>query len=322
MRVLSSFRLSLPFLCLCLLGILPGPAWAEAWHEGNPMTTARANAGAAVLGSDLYVVGGGSTSGPRALTEVYDTIGDIWRADVALPIGLEQFGIAASDGRIYIAGGYATGGTRDDPTVDETNATWIFDPARGWRNGAPMPDARVALGLAAVGGKLYAVGGRGVEAGRVFIYDPAADVWSTARSNLPAPRARAAVVALGTDIYVIGGIEDGRPTARVDIFDTTRDAWRAGPSLPIAREGHAAALLDGRIHVLGGESLSPPKTYGDHFVLANGAWSRAAPLPTPRHGAVAGVAGGKLFVVGGSPGAGVYTVFTQTDVVDIYSPGK
>jgi N-acetylneuraminic acid mutarotase len=185
-----------------------------------------------------------------------------------------------------------------------------------------MPEARVGLGLAAVGGKLYAVGGRGVEAGRVFIYDPAAGVWSTARSNLPAPRARAAVVALGTDIYVIGGIEDGKPTARDDIFDTARDTWRAGPSLPIAREGHAAALLDGRIHVLGGESLSPPKTYGDHFVLANGAWSRAAPLPTPRHGAVAGVAGGKLFVVGGSPGAGVYTVFTQTDVVDIYSPGK
>jgi hypothetical protein len=31
---------------------------------------------------------------------------------------------------------------------------------------------------------------------------------------------------------------------------------------------------------------------------------------------------GKLYVIGGSPGAGVYTVFTQSDVVDIYSRDK
>jgi hypothetical protein len=34
---------------------------------------------------------------------------------------------------------------------------------------------------------------------------------------------------------------------------------------------------------------------------------------------VAAVAHDKLFVIGGSPGAGVYTVFTSSDVVYIYS---
>ncbi len=326
MRSLSSFRLFSPFRMASALGAvlfcLTGQALADTWREGIPMTTARANAGAAMLGDDLYVIGGGSTSGPRSLTEVYDTIGNIWRADVALPVGLEQFGIAATGGKIYVAGGYATGGTRDEPTVEETNGAWIFDLAGGWRSAAPMPEARIGLGLAAVGGKLYAIGGRGVEAGRVFVYDPAADAWTVARENLPAPRSHAAVVARGSDIYVIGGMENGAPTARVDIFDTTRGTWRIGPSLPVAREGHVAAVLDGNIHVTGGESLYPPKTFADHFVLEGDGWHRAASLPTPRHGAVAASAHGKLFVIGGSPGAGVYTVFTQSDVVDIYTTGK
>jgi N-acetylneuraminic acid mutarotase len=79
--------------------------------------------------------------------------------------------------------------------------------------------------------------------------------------------------------------------------------------------------VDGRIHVTGGELRRPPRTYGDHFVLdlASGSWSKAAPMPTPRHGAVAAASGDKFVVVGGSPGAGVYTVFTESDVVDIYS---
>lgn len=306
-----------------LLAGLAGPAWADGWHEGAPMTTARAHAGAALLGEDLYVVGGGSASGPRALTEVYDTIGDIWRADVALPVGLEQFGMAASGGQIYVAGGYAAGGTRDAPMLEESAATWVFDRAvGGWRNVAPMPAPRVGLALVAIGDKLYALGGKGNDAARVFVYDPAADTWSVARASLPAPRSDAAIVALGHDIYVIGGLEGRAPSARVNILDTDTGTWRVGPPLPAPREGHVAAVLGGKIHVTGGQSLSPPKTFADHFVLEGGAWVKAAPLPTPRHAAVAAATGGKLFVIGGSPGAGVFTVFTQSDAVDIYVSGK
>jgi N-acetylneuraminic acid mutarotase len=298
-------------------------AWADSWREGAPMTTARAHAGAALLGEDLYVVGGGGASGPRGLTEVYDTIGDIWRADVALPVGLEQFGMTSIGGRIYIAGGYAAGGSREAPTFQESAATWAFDPsAGGWRNLAPMPAPRAGLGLVAVGDKLYALGGRGGDAARVFVYDPATDSWSMAKTAMPAPRSGAAVVPLGRDIYVIGGLDGRAATARVDIYDTETGTWRAGPPLPAPRAGHVAAVLGGRIHVTGGESLSPPRTYNDHFVLDGGEWTRAAPLPTPRHAAVAAAIDGKLFVIGGSPGAGVFTVFTQSDEDDIYTSGK
>ncbi|HMM15361.1 MAG TPA: hypothetical protein PKA57_12105 [Parvibaculum sp.] len=305
--------------------LLPGGAAAEGWRDGTPMTTARAYAGAALLGDDLYVIGGGGISGPRSMTEIYDTVGDIWRAAAALPVGLQQFGIAVSGGKIYVAGGYSARGTRDERIEEESDNLWIFDPAVGtWISGAPMPSSRVALGLAAAGGKLYAIGGKGPDAGRVFVYSPETERWAVAAASMPAPRSDLALAVIGDEIYVIGGHEGKAATPRVDIFDTARQTWRPGPALPSPREGHVAAVLDGRIHVTGGESLSPPRSYADHFVLdaKGGAWGRAAPLPTPRHAAVAAVAHGRLFVIGGSPGAGVYTVFTQSDVVDIYSPDK
>ncbi|MDR3499129.1 MAG: kelch repeat-containing protein [Parvibaculum sp.] len=313
-------------LAVALFFALAAPssaARAGSWIEGAPMTTARAYAGGVRIGDDLYVIGGSGTSGPRSLTEVYDTVGNIWRAAAALPVGLEQFGIAESGGKIYVAGGYSQVSNRDgERDESESNALWIFDPVVGvWVSGPPMPSSRVGLGLVSAGGKLYALGGRGNEAGRVFIFDPRAGAWSVAKAAMPAPRTEAAFAVVGNSIYVIGGF-DGHPMARVDILDTATGGWRSGPALPSPRAGHAAVVMDGRIHVVGGESISPPRTFADHFLLDGASWSRLESMPTPRHAVVATAAKGKLFVVGGSAGAGVYTVFTETDVVDIYSTGK
>jgi N-acetylneuraminic acid mutarotase len=285
------------------------------------MTTARANAGGALVGDDLYVIGGSSTSGPRSLTEVYDTQGNIWRAAAALPVGLEQFGIATDGDEIYVAGGYETTGA--EGTHDrESNSFWIFDVSSGaWSSGPDMPGSRVGLSLACVDGKVYAIGGRGPNAARIFVYDLGKKSWSISRISNPSPRADSAVVVVGDAVYVIGGSSGNGASARVDIFDVGRGVWRNGPAMPSPREGHVAALLDGQIHVSGGQSISPPKSYPDHFVLnlKTGKWSKAAPLPMARHGSIAAGTRGKFFVVGGAPGAGVYTVFTSSDVVDIYS---
>ena len=129
----------------------------------------------------------------------------------------------------------------------------------------------------------------------------------------------AAYAGLGDKIYVMGGAEGAGSTARVDVYDVVKDSWSAGAPLPSARQSLSAAVVDDSIHVAGGQSVTPPKTYGDHFVFKSGSWSKAASMPNARHAAVATAAGGKFYVIGGSPGAGVYTVFTQTDVMEIWS---
>ncbi|MES1991223.1 MAG: kelch repeat-containing protein [Pseudomonadota bacterium] len=294
---------------------------AVGWREGQPMTTARANAGGVLVGEDLYVIGGGSTSGPRSLTEVYDTIGNIWRAAAPMSVGLEQFGIATDGKHIFVAGGYETQGDGKNLGTESKNL-WLYDVKTGsWSSGPDMPSDRIGLSLAYVDGKVYALGGKGNDASRIWAYDIADNAWSVVKSSNPAPRTDAAVIVVGNEIYVIGGREGSDPSARVDIFNPATGLWKQGPSLPSPREDHAAAIVGNQIHVSGGQSISPPKSYADHFILdlISNSWSIAAPMPTPRHGSVAAGVDGKFFVVGGAAGAGVYTVFTATDVVDIFT---
>lgn len=311
------------------------PAMAAGWREGSPMTSGRAFAGAALVGTELYVVGGDSTSGPRTDAEVYDIRGDIWRSAPALPTGLQQLGVAQFGGRIYVAGGYEAQpverpqfglldplDTAAPASEGDTAKGWVYDPAVGtWIGIAAMPSPRAGHGFVALGDRIYALGGRGEGASRVLAYDPASNRWSAVGDAMPGVRVAAAYVAHNDRIYAIGGLVDGNATARVDIFDPATGRWQSGPALPSPRAGHVAALMNGRIHVTGGEQRRPPRTYGDHYVLdaGAGAWRNAAPMPSPRHGAVAAAADGKLVVAGGSPGAGVYTVFTESDVAEIYS---
>ena len=332
-------RWSLALLVFAMLS--PVAMAADGWREGAPMTTGRAFAGGALLGDEFYVVGGDSTAGPRTVAEIYDIRGDIWRASPDLPVGLQQFGMAELDGKIYVSGGYegppaqrpafgVFGDTMPAPrskdSGGDTAHMWIYDPAIGtWLAGANMPGVRAGHGFLAVDGNIYAIGGRGDAVSRVWAYDPHRNQWRATGDAMPAPRVAAAYAAVNGQIYVIGGLSNGATTSRVDIFDPASGHWRGGPSLPKPRAGHVVAVMDGMLHVTGGEDHRPPRTYGDHFILdvargaSAGTWSRAAPMPSPRHGAVAAAANGKFVVVGGSPGAGVYTVFTESDVVDIYS---
>lgn len=324
------------YALVAILAALPSAAAAEGWRDGSPMTTGRAFAGGALIGDELYVIGGDSTAGPRTVAEIYDMRGDIWRAAPALPAGLQQFGVAEYGGKLYISGGYEAPpaqrpelGTFGDAAAalpqdegGDTARTWTYDPQVGtWIPAAAMPGARAGHGFVTIGSKIYALGGRGSGVSRVWVYDPAENSWSATGDAMPSPRVAAAYVEADGRIYAIGGLLDGAATDRVDIFDPASGRWQSGPRLPSPRSGHVAAVLGGRIHVTGGELRRPPRTYGDHFVLdlAGGSWSKAAPMPTPRHGAVAAAANNKFVVVGGSPGAGVYTVFTESDVVDIYS---
>jgi len=305
------------FLALPLF--FAGSATAGEWREGAPSTTGRAFAASALLGEEIYIAGGTGISKPVSSVDAYDTIGDIWRALPALPLGLQQAAMTSINGRLYLSGGY----TAESPGPDNA-ALYFFDPAVGvWVRGPDMPGPRAWHEMVGVNGKLYVVGGVGSRADRVFVFDPMNEEWSVLSSNLPAERSAIALTVLDGEIYALGGRSpNGSPSSRVDILDPASGKWRRGPALPEPRAGIGAAVLDGRIHVVGGEQVSPPRTFTEHNML-NGAgtgWDSAEPLATPRHGASVAVAGGSLFAIGGATGPGVYTVFTVSDLVSIYRP--
>src|SRR5437773_1449841 len=75
-----------------------------------------------------------------------------------------------------------------------------------WATKATMPTARLVLAAAAVGGKIYAIGGYNSRFLNVVEeYDPASDTW-TAKAPMPTGHYALAAAAVGGKIYAIGGV--------------------------------------------------------------------------------------------------------------------
>jgi len=294
-------------------------AQAAEWTEGTPIVEARAFGAAAAQGETVYVAGGAGLERPVADFMAYDTIGDIWRPLPTMPTGRQGFGMAAAiDGGVYVSGGYA-GEDFDTPSAE----LWRYDMANAvWVRMSDMPAGRARHGMASVDGKLYVVGGEGPNASRVFVYDTFQSEWRDLGADLPSPRTDLGVVAANGAVYALGGRTGSGVTSLVHKLDVSANRWSSVAALPAPRADAAFGVLGGRIHMAGGRSNDPMRTFSEHYVLdtAGGRWQTQASLPLPRLGAASAGAGDMFVIVGGSGGAGVFSLFTTTDVVNIYKP--
>ncbi len=318
------FRLTVTrrFFFIVVLAFMPvfviNPALAEVsqgtWIQGAPAPSKRTEVSAAALDGKIYVVGGFSRpSFSNVLdfaisrdVEVYDPATDVWSTTTPLPEGRHHAGIAVLDGFLYIVGGFAKSGFSVWRAV---NTVYQLDPATQlWRERAPMPTARGALGVAVHQGRLYAVGGYDGEqnSGATEIYNPETDTWSTA-APLSAPRDHLAVAAAGSAIYAIGGrsnLKYQQNTAVVEAYDPNTNQWRYAASLPTARSGIAAGVIEGQIHVLGGESGEGTFDMHEKYIAEENRWITVASMPTARHGLGVAVVGKRLYAVSGGPAPG------------------
>jgi N-acetylneuraminic acid mutarotase len=144
-----------------------------------------------------------------------------------------------------------------------------YDPATNtWRARRPMLVARNHLGVAAVGDRLYAIGGR---IGGAFItsgsnnidlveaYDPVADMW-TPREKMPTRRSAIGAAVYAGKIIVPGGeFQDRRELAAfraVEIYDPAVNRWQILPSMPHARHGLAVGVVGNRLYAVSGDGQS------------------------------------------------------------------
>jgi hypothetical protein len=207
--------------------------------------------------------------------------GVAWTALPPAPAAEESGGVAAFDGKVWVAGGI-------DAAHNPTSAVQVYDPAtRSWRRGPSLPAPVTHVALVSTGKQLLTIGGY-ANAGSgpvaaVRRLDPRAGVWVDGPS-LPAPRGAGAAAWDGHRIVFAGGVgPDGKPSA--DVFALEAGVWRRIGALPRPRE-HLAAVSDGQgsVFFLGGEvnSGGHKTVFGEVDMVEGGAVRQLGTLPTAR----------------------------------------
>ncbi|KAJ4898686.1 F-box/kelch-repeat protein [Raphanus sativus] len=75
---------------------------------------------------------------------------------------------------------------------------------------------------------------------------------SSSHAPPPPPAHWSSVVAVGSNIYAVGGPINDAPSSRVSFLDCRSDTWRTAPPMLVARNYPTASVLDGKIYVAGG----------------------------------------------------------------------
>jgi len=160
----------------------------------------------------------------------------------------------------------------------------------------------------AIGGRVYIVGGAQGDrlVSPTYVYDTAADRWSTA-APLPTPRDHLAAAAIGGRVCAVGGrrLSLLQNLATFECYDPAVDAWQSMPDAPTARGGIGAATIGSRMFVAGGEQPLGTFKEVDTFDSATGKWSRGPDLPTSRHGLGVIAVQSTLYAMSGGPTPGV-----------------
>jgi N-acetylneuraminic acid mutarotase len=171
-----------------------------------------------------------------------------------------------------------------------------------WRHLAPVPSERTEVAAAAVGRRIWVLGGYATDGKTLAtaeVYDTATDSWSQG-PDLPVAVNHAMAATLDGVLYVAGGNDGHRPSDQLARLDG--DRWRRLAPLPRGRQAGGLVALDGRLYLVGGVVEGGLASDTQVYDPAADHWSPAPGLPTPREHLGAAATGGRVYVVGGRTG--------------------
>jgi len=178
-----------------------------------------------------------------------------------------------------------------------------------WVPKASMHEARGGLSVAAVNGKIYAIGGATkcsygtITSGIVGTneeYNPITDTW-TFKESMPTPRMRFAIAAYQGKIYCIGGTTGYSSDTKYEhtgvneVYDPATDSWETRASMPTARSCMHANVVGGKIYLIGGE---PNGAFNEVYDPVANTWETKTPMPNGTSGYASAVVDNKIYIFG------------------------
>jgi hypothetical protein len=176
-----------------------------------------------------------------------------------------------------------------------------------WVTKLNMPTPRSYFAAAAVGDKIYVIGGynsiSGLRLSTVEEYDPVTNTW-TPKASMVAPRSGLAAAVVDNKIYAIGGFGGpGDPLflTTVEEYDPVANSWTTKTSMPTARSAFAAVALNNKIYAIGGQKASSTSPENEEYDPATDTWRSRPPMNHGRDYLALGAVNGKIYAIGGTP---------------------
>jgi N-acetylneuraminic acid mutarotase len=203
----------------------------------------------------VYVVGGYGPGRSR-LTTLFSSSGGSWTRLAPMLEQRAAGGAAIVSGKLYVVGGVASSTiNRSGQTGRLARSTLIYDIARDRWSTHPGPTPREHLAVTALGGRIYAIGGRtagfDTNLNLVEVYNPRTDRWKRL-PRLPGKRGGTGAAGLGRWVVSVGGEAPPGTIRTVYGFDVKRRRWVKLPNLPTPRHGLGVVAVGHRVYVIGG----------------------------------------------------------------------
>jgi len=245
-------------------------ATASPWP---PLPVGVSSLGAVAADGYLYVYGGHAGK-----THSYDTqsvLGTFHRLPLqpnsaaegrstweSLPGGtrLQGMNLVAYQGKIIRVGGMEPRNEPGTPANNVSVATVVqYDPVKKtWSDLPALPQPRSSHDVVVVGSQLFVFGGwamRGAgqkpewhQEGLVLDLNHVESGWKAL--SQPFQKRALTMVALGSKVYVLGGLTAEGAERTVNIYDTKKQSWSEGPAIPGSERvgfSPAAAVLQDRL---------------------------------------------------------------------------
>ena len=269
----------------------------NSWKTGAPVPVAVVNPAAAVLGGDIYLVGGYNSSGSLADLQIYNPKTNTWSTGPSLPTATDTGAAAVVSNELYFIGGSHSG--------VYTNAVWAYSPTtKTWTGKAAMPTGRNGLQVVVEKNIIYAIGGYN---GSTFIdtvesYNPKTNTW-TEEAPMLGTKDIPAVGLIGTTIVVAGGANvPNSVTGDTEAYDATTNTWTELTADPTARTGPCNGVI-GLLYDVGGyiNNAGAATKVNESFNLTTKKWTTTlAPMPNGTMFGGSAVVTGQLYCLAGA----------------------
>lgn len=188
-----------------------------------------------------------------------------------------------------------------------------------WEGRAPYPLQATEVSSAAIGSKVYALGGllsSGSSTNRMFIYDALTDTWS---EGAPLPVAQGVdhgnVAAVNGKLYFLGGIRilTGSVIGQTFEYDSATNTWTERAPMPTARGASGVTAFDGKIYVAGGLNPSASVDTFEAYTPATNTWETLPRMSAPRDHLTAQSLNGRIYAIAGRNATGDLTLNEEYD---------